>query len=139
MTTPAQQAQQHLQRLLPLFHHSPLAMAEINAQGVISQLNPKAVQLMMPLAAHLGLPGHNLLDVLTGYLPSVGQAVADFSAGSGLIINHEPYTIRFAVSQSWFDRHFCLTIEKLSPEALLVFFEDVTDFLIKADAMRHGL
>lgn len=129
--------QQYLHRLLPLFHHSPVAMAEINAQGVIRQVNPKAVQLMMPLAMHLGLPGDNLLATLTGFLPSVGNAVSDFSRNSGLIIDHEPYIIRFTVQQALYERHFSLTIEKESHESFLIFFDDVTDFLIKADALRQ--
>lgn len=123
MIVPTQDAQQHLQRLLPLFHHSSVAMVEINAQGVIEQLNPKAVQLIMPLAMHLGVSGDKLLDVLSGFLP----------------IGHEPYTLKFAVLQVWFDRHFGFTIEKTSPETPLVFFDDVTDFLIKADTMRQSL
>lgn len=57
-------AQKYLQRLLPLFHHSPTAMAEINVEGVIRQVNPKAIQLIMPPAAQLNVPGNNLLDVL---------------------------------------------------------------------------
>jgi hypothetical protein len=129
--------QPHLQKVVQFLHHSPMAMAEISMQGVIRQLNPKCVQLMMPLAMHLGLPGDNLLDVLTGFLPSVRQAIDQFDAHSGLIISQEPYRVEFAVQQVTFERHFSLTINKLTPESLLVFFEDVTDFLIKADALRQ--
>ncbi len=129
--------QTHLQKIVPFMHRSPMAMAELSMQGVIRQLNPKCVQLMMPLAMHLGLPGDNLLDILTGFLPSVGQAIDHFSASSGLIISQEPYRIEFTVQQVTFERHFNLTIEKMTPESLLVFFEDVTDFLIKADTLRQ--
>ncbi len=129
-------AQKYLQKLLPLFHHSPTAMAEINGQGAIRQVNPKAIQLLMPLAAHLSLPGDNLLDVLKGFLPFIGPLISSFKADTGLIIDQEPYRIRFTFDQSLIERHFSLTIEKTAPDSFLVFFDDVTDFLLKADVMR---
>ena len=133
------EAHQHLQQLLPLFHHSPMAMAEVNVQGIIRRVNPKAVQLMMPMAMHLGLPGNNLLDTLAGYLPSLLPIIADFNPLSGVIIDQEPYIIRFEMEKTLIQRHFSLTIEKIGPESLLLFFQDVTDFLIKADALRERL
>jgi hypothetical protein len=92
---------------------------------------------MMTLAMHLSLAGDNLRDVLTGFLPSVGQAVAAFPARTVSIIDQELHTNRFAIAKVWFERHFSLTIEKTAPDTLLVFFDDVTDFLIKADALRQ--
>ncbi|MBO0952783.1 hypothetical protein [Fibrella forsythiae] len=130
-------AQLHLQKLLPIFHHSPLAMVEANAEGKIRQVNPKAVQLMMPLATYLDLPGTNIIDTLSGFIPAIRGAIADFYFDSGLIIDQEPYIIHFAYGQSLIERHFSLTIEKITPDSLLFFFDDVTDFLVKADALRH--
>lgn len=128
-----------LQPLLPLFHHAPMAMAETDAQGAIRQLNPKAIQLMMPMATYLGLPGDNLLDTLAGLAPSIRQTVADFGADSGLIFDQEPYCIEFNVGSVQIERFFSLTIDKQAPGSLLIFFDDVTDFLIKADKLRQRL
>ncbi|MEZ0486924.1 hypothetical protein [Fibrella aquatica] len=130
-------AQSHLQKLLPFFNRSPVAMAETSIRGDIRQVNPKAVQLIMPLAMHLGLPGDNLLDTLGGFLPQLNQTVTEFPAESGLVIGQEPYVVRFSVGQSLIERHFNLTIEKNTADSLIIFFEDVTDFLLKADALRQ--
>lgn len=128
--------EQQLSKIQLLLSHAPIAMAETDAAGQLRQANPKAVQLMMPLAAHLGLPLDNLLDTLWGYLPSVRQTVTQFDAEWGLIINQEPYRIEFSIGSSRIERYFSLTIEKISPESLLIFFDDVTDFLLKIDTVR---
>jgi len=130
------EAQLHLQKLLPIFHRSPLAMAEVNAEGEIRQLNPKAVQLMMPLATYLNLPGTNLVDTLSGYIPIIREALSNFHLNSGIIIDQEPYIIHFSYGSNLIERHFSLTIEKITPDSLLFFFDDVTDFLLKVDAIR---
>ncbi|MVM36771.1 hypothetical protein GO730_02305 [Spirosoma sp. HMF3257] len=130
---------EHLQRAWTLLHRAPIAMAETNGQGKIRQLNPKAVQLMMPMVAHLGLPGDNLLDTLAGFLPSARQAIAGFEGNSGLILEQEPYRLRFRIDSVLIERQFSLTIEKINDDSLLIFFEDVTDLLLKADALRYRL
>lgn len=130
-------AQQQLLKLLPLFHRSPVAMARVDAQGFIHQLNPKAVQLMMPMVAHLGLSGDNLLDTLTGFLPSVGRAVTNFKPEFGMIIEQEPYRIRLLIDSTLIERQFSLTVEKISSDSLLIFFEDVTDLLTKVNLLHQ--
>lgn len=131
--------QQHVQKLMRFMHHAPLAMAETDLRGTLLQVNPKALQLMMPMAAYLGLPGDNLLDTLTGFLPAIGQAIARFDKDSGMIIDQEPYRIEFQLNALSIERFFSLTIEKLGAEILLIFFDDVTDFLLKADQIRQPL
>ncbi|MBC3785811.1 hypothetical protein [Spirosoma utsteinense] len=131
--------QQQVQKLMRFMHHAPLAMVETDLRGTLLQVNPKALQLMMPMAAYLGLPGDNLLDTLTGFLPAVGQAVARFDKDSGMIIDQEPYRIEFQMNALPIERFFSLTIEKLGAEILLIFFDDVTDFLLKADQIRQPL
>jgi hypothetical protein len=130
-------ASQRIEQLWPLFHHSPVAMAETDQTGVLRQVNPKAVQLMMPMAAYLGLSGDNLLDTLDGFIPTLRETITDFLSESGPIITQEPYRIRFAVGDTRIERHFNLSINKKDPDSLLIFFEDVTDFLVKADALRQ--
>ncbi|AUD04669.1 hypothetical protein [Spirosoma pollinicola] len=126
----------HLQRAWMLLHQSPVGMAETDGQGEIRQLNPKAVQLMMPMVAHLGLAGDNLLDTLIGFLPSLQRIITAFEPNSGTILAQEPYRIRFRVDSQRIERQFSLTIEKMTPDCLLIFFEDVTDLLLKAKASR---
>lgn len=133
----ATSTEQRLQRMLQLLQHSPMAMVEIDPTGAMLQVNPKAVQLMMPLAMHLGLPGDNLLDMLTGFIPSVSQLINNFEANSGLIIDYEPYILRFMDAQTLYERQFSLTVAKESSESLFIFFEDVTDFLIKVNDRRQ--
>jgi|GEM_PF-6816367 len=125
------------QRLLPLFHHAPMGMAETDAQGAILQVNPKAVQLMMPMAAGLGLPGDNLLDTLAGVVPSIRQTIADFEPDSGLIIEQELYPVRLATGAGPLDFYLSLTIEKVSPGSLLIFFSDVTSLPTRPDPFRQ--
>ncbi|AUD03319.1 nitrogen regulation protein NR(II) [Spirosoma pollinicola] len=132
-------SQQHLQKLVRLLDRAPVAMAEINAAGVIRQVNPKAVQLMMPMAAYLDLPGDNLLHTLTGFLPSLEQDIANFDASTGLIVDQKPYRIYFVTGEFKVERFFSLTVEKISADSLLIFFDDVTDFLTKVDALRQSL
>lgn len=131
--------QQQVQKLMRFMHHAPLAMAETDARGTLLQVNPRALQLMMPMAFHLGLPGDNLLDTLTGFVPDIGQAVALFDDDTGMIIDQEPYRIEFLMNSQAIERFFSLTIEKLGAEILLIFFNDVTDFLLKADQIRQPL
>lgn len=124
-------SQEKLEKLLLLFQHLPVAIAEIDGQGFIRQLNPRAVQLMMPLVAQLGLPGDNLIDTLTGFLPAVGETIANFKKESGLVIDQELYMIRFVAGTTQVERQFSLTIEKINAEKWLVFFDDITDLLKK--------
>jgi hypothetical protein len=131
--------QLHAQKLMKFMHRSPLAMAETDAEGNLCQVNPKAIQLMMPMAAYLGLPGDNLLDILAGFLPTVKATVVGFEADSGMIFNQEPYRIEFSMGSGQIERFFSLTIEKMTPGSILIFFDDVTDFLIKADKLRQPL
>lgn len=131
--------QLHVQKLMTFMHRAPLAMAETDAGGLLRQVNPKAVQLMMPMAAYLGLPGDNLLDTLGGFLPAVGATVAAFAGDSGMIFDQEPYRIEFTMGTVQIERFFSLTIEKMRPDSLLIFFDDVTDMLVKADQLRQRL
>jgi hypothetical protein len=133
------ETEQHLQKLMTFMHRSPLAMAETDAGGGLRHLNPKAVQLMMPMAAYLGLSGDNLLDTLDGFLPTVKATVAGFEGDSGMIFDQEPYHFEFNMESGWVERFFSLTIEKMKPDSLLIFFDDVTDFLIKADQLRQPI
>lgn len=92
------------QLLLPLVHQSPMAMAKVNAQGIIHRVNPKAIQLR-----------------------------------SVVTINQQLYIIRLELKKKLIKWHCSLTIEKIEPKSLLIFFQDVTDFLIKAHALRLRL
>lgn len=129
----------HVENLLPLLHRMPVGAAEIDLQGLIRQANPKCIQLLMPLALHLKLPGDNLLDVLYGFLPDLRPRITQANIEAGLIIHQEPYVIRFEFEQTTIDRYFSLTVDRLSSNKLLLFFDDVTDFLVKVDSLRHDL
>ncbi len=131
--------QLHVQKLMTFMHRAPLAMAETDAGGLLRQVNPKAVQLMMPMAASLGLSGDNLLNTLAGFLPAVGDAVVAFAGDSGMIFDQEPYRIEFTIESIKIERFFSLTIEKMNADSLLIFFDDVTDMLVKADQLRQRL
>jgi hypothetical protein len=131
--------QQQVQKLTTFMHRAPLAMAETDAGGLLRQVNPKAVQLMMPLAVYLGLSGDNLLDTLAGFLPDLRTTITRFEGDSGMIFNQEPYRIEFIMGAARIERFFSLTIEKMNADSLLIFFDDVTDFLVKADQLRQRL
>ncbi|GAB2515573.1 PAS domain-containing protein [Spirosoma aerophilum] len=135
----AKKAHDYLKQLLPLFNHAPVAIAEIDAQGLILQANPKAIQLLIPLAMRLNLSGHNLLDILIGYLPTASELITSFSPSSGLVIDQEPYRLQFVHEAVLIERYFSLTVEKMDTSHFLVFFDDVTDFLTKADTIRQHL
>ncbi|GAB3572592.1 hypothetical protein GCM10027578_32380 [Spirosoma luteolum] len=125
-----------LAKLLPLIHHAPLAMTVTTLTGHMTQVNPRCIQLIMPMAMDKNLPPDNLLTILTAYLPSIGTAIETFTLPTGLIIDQEPYQLQFTSGADTIERQFKLTIEKNTAETLLIFFEDVTDFLVKADRMR---
>jgi hypothetical protein len=131
--------QAQVQKMMTFMHRAPLAMAETDSGGILRQVNPKAVQLMMPMAVYLGLPGDNLLDTLAGFLPGLRTTITRFEGNSGMIFDQEPYSIEFTMGTMQIERFFSLTIEKTEPDSLLIFFDDVTDFLVKADKLRQRL
>jgi hypothetical protein len=135
----AKSAHDYLNQLLPLFNNVPMGMVDIDAQGLIRLANPKAIQLLIPLAMNLNLSGDNLFDILMAYLPTVRQLITGFAPDSGIIVDQEPYRIRFSLGQSLFERYLSLTVNKVSPNDFLVFIEDVTDLLSKTDAIRQSL
>ena len=111
-------------------------MAVTTLAGHITQVNPRCVQLLMPLAMYKNMPPDNLLQILIAYQPGIGVAIDTFAPPTGLVIDQEPYQLQFTTGNDIIERHFKLTIEKNTAETLLIFFEDVTDFLIKVEQSR---
>ena len=71
------------EQLLDFLYLSPVGLVRFGAVGVIEMMNPKALQLLIPLAG--GLHVANLFDVLEPFTPALRELVCGYADARGAV------------------------------------------------------
>jgi GGDEF domain-containing protein len=109
------------QSLVQFLYRTPVGLIEFRADGVVTLMNPKAAQLLMPLASGAGLS--NLFEVLEQDLPALrGLAAQAVRSGSVEAIRFEPGHRNVARSR----RVLSLSIFGSGDETLTAVLHDAT-------------
>lgn len=110
--------------LIQFLYQCPVGIAQIDPSGVISLLNAKGSQLLMPIAGRSGL--ENLFAILDPHDPTLRPLSAASSDAYGTLCEQHVVRIAPTDAQSGGDRHLSFTMLKLGPETVMAVFEDVT-------------
>ncbi|MBO0937444.1 hypothetical protein J2I47_12885 [Fibrella sp. HMF5335] len=131
-----EQATHFKAQLIPLFAQLPIGVADTDIEGNIVQVNPHALQLIMPMAIQQGISGMNLLDVLDAYWPELRALISTRNQFSGRLLDQQPVQLPMIGHPDGETRQFVFTIEKIDEGHLLFFFNDLTTYLRKLNAPR---
>jgi len=118
------QPQQAYEALLEFLYRVPVALLQVNGEGVIDMLNPMAAQLLMPLAPHGRL--ENLFTVLAPLAPWLPGKVHEFAAASGVVCESMRIDISHAAQQRHGPQLLSASIMKLDPQRFMVVLADAT-------------
>lgn len=123
-----QSLENQVQKMLSVIYQIPMGLIETDFDGNVQQMNAKSVQLLMPLFFSNGLKGNNLHLLLDKIAPELRDAVHQFKAASGTILNQHRVDIAIPGQP---DCHFIFTINKLDELNLVYVFDDITELYLK--------
>ncbi len=101
---------------------APIGLLQAAADGRITAANPRAAELLQPLAAEAEL--HNLFDVLHAVAPDLRARVDAFDAPQGLLLDPSPLSIKSSSHPA--STTLTLTLLKLAPDRLLALVDDTS-------------
>ena len=105
-----------LQQFLAL---APVGLVQATADGRITAANPRAVELLQPLAAEGAL--HNLFELLQAAAPDLRAQVDAVQAPQALLLDKSPLHLKSARPAT-----LALTLLKLAPGRLLALIDDTS-------------
>lgn len=132
--------EKQVQAMLSIIHQVPVGIVETDAVGLIKQINPKGVQLLMPFLMHYDIAGHNnMLLLLQKMLPGIHAAIHSFTNASGMIIQQQNYQVELNLQNTPATRHFFFTVNKIDSNTLSFMFDDITAFYEREKKMSQAL
>lgn len=118
------ESQEAYEALLEFLYRVPVALLQVNEDGVIDMLNPMAAQLLMPLASD-GLMD-NLFTVLAPLAPWLAATVHEFAPASGLVCESRRIDIGHLRPQCHGPQVLSASIMKLGAQRFMVVLADAT-------------
>lgn len=115
-----------LEELTELLYLIPVGIAQIDAAGTISFINPLAVQLLMPVVRS-GNPLSNLFDALAAVAPDLRTIVSGFDHEQGDILRD--YRIMVSAGTAlWSDPVvYAISLVKLDAARIMVALQDISE------------
>ena len=126
--------------MVSIIHQIPMGLIQADPEGNILQLNARGAQLLMPFFFTYELAGDNIHELLRIIAPDIQQQIELFPEASGSIVNQ----LRKEVAcdngtGAPVARHFVFTINKLSTESLLYYFDDITELYQRDQALHKAM
>ena len=132
--------EKQVQAMLSIIHQVPVGIVETDAVGLIKQINPKGVQLLMPFLMHYDIAGdNNMFLLLKKMLPGIHAAIHSFTNASGMIIQQQNYHVELNLQNTPTTRHFFFTVNKIDSNTLSFMFDDITAFYEREKKMSQAL
>ncbi len=132
--------EKQVQAMLSIIYQVPVGIVETNAAGLITQMNPKGVQLLMPFFMQYDLsPENNMLLLLDKMLPGINTAISSFTNESGTIVQQQNYQVELNFQNRQTVRHFFFTVNKIDSDTLSFMFDDITAFYEREQKISQAL
>jgi diguanylate cyclase (GGDEF)-like protein len=111
--------------LLQFLYACPIGLLEIEAAGVISMINPLAMQMMMPIMRPPA--GMNFFEIMEPYAPELRNLVDEFTSPHGEVCSNLRIFISPGTKQSGYMAHvLSCTLVRLGANRFMVTLSDVS-------------
>lgn len=127
-------ADNQVQKMLSIIYQIPIGLVEAEANGRITAMNAKSIQLLMPLFHANGLVGNNINALLQAIAPDILSVVQESTLTSGNILRQRRQEISLDTGQQWC---FLFTVEKLDEQHFTYVFDDVTELYQKEQELNR--
>lgn len=127
-------ADNQVQKMLSIIYQIPIGLVEAEADGRITAMNAKSIQLLMPLFHVNGLVGNNINALLQVIAPDILATVQESTISSGNILRQRRQQISFGADQQLC---FLFTVDKLDEQHFTYVFDDVTELYQKEQELNR--
>lgn len=114
------------ERLMEYLYHASMGVVQVDLSGRIRQLNPIAVQMLMPLARNGDLL-ENLFTTLDPVLPDLGKTIESAPDRRGSVLRGCRIAIPNGLRGHAEPVFFSLSVTRVDEDALIVTIEDVSE------------
>lgn len=121
-----------MQQLIAVIHQLPIGIIIAGADGKITQMNAKSLQMLLPQFFANGLQGDNINSLLAVIAPSILQQVQNFAPLAGNIVSQlrQPINITGADGNTT-TSYYVFTVTRLDEQSIMYSFDDVTELYNK--------
>lgn len=113
--------------LLEFLYQAPVGLIQLEPNGDVTFMTPKAIQLLLPVAQDTEL--ENIFDVLSRVAPELRNTVMEFTRKRGTIIEGQRCAVHGPDGKILFVLE--VTITKLGPQRLIMSVNDITRLVRK--------
>ena len=117
--------------------HAPTGLAEIDKTGTITFLNVKGESLLKPIRIANNINGNNFYPLLETIAPVVVKKIKGSSDDAGNILTDELHCFTISFGEERVERYFNFTVIKISPDSIIIGFDDITDNHLKEKAITE--
>jgi len=110
--------------LIQFLYLTPVGLVQCSGDGLVSMMNPKAAQILMPLSAVPSLD--NLFDVLDGFAPQLRAQVLAFDKPSGVLCEAQRFAVGSNPSAHMPPMVLAISIVKFDDRRFMVSLSDAT-------------
>jgi len=115
--------------LIEFLYLTPVGIIKFRPDGTILMVNPKASQLLMPLAADMKMS--NLYQLLSDLVPDLGQRIEDFDEPAGAIIEQMQLSAQGGAAV------LKLSVNKINADTMMAVVQDITIVIEQERKIRH--
>ena len=128
--------QEHAE-LLEFVYACPIGLAQVDVDGIMSLINPKAMQLLMPLG--VAMHGMDLFRTLRPYAPDLRALVTDFEPSHGQVCQGRRIFVGDAVPRpDRLPQVLACTIVKLDAARYMATIEDVSEQVAQERRLKQA-
>ncbi len=119
--------------------YATTGMAEIDTKGAIINLNIKGEAVLAPVISAHDISSNNLFDILTSVDPKLTDKIKLFIDVAGYIATNESPVFSFTTGAGKNERHFNLLVNKISPDSIIITFDDTADKYRNDKALQQAI
>jgi signal transduction histidine kinase len=126
-------------KLFMFMKYATTGMAEIDMKGAIINLNLKGEAVLAPVISAHDINNNNFFDILTSVDPELTDKIKLFIDVAGDIATDEPPVFSFTTRTRNNERHFNLLVNKISPDSIIITFDDTADKHSNNKALQQAI
>lgn len=126
-------------KLFMLMKHSSHGMAEIDMTGSILNLNAGAEIALAPVITANDIPSNNFYDIIAAIDPELVVRIKQFIEETDNPEEQKVSSFLFSTGTGKNEKYFTLHIIKLSPESILLSFEETTEKTRKERLLKQAI